>query len=763
MPIVITNKEYIDGGFGGSLTYYRANPGDQREVELTIESNIRISSINNPITIDISTGQHTSTTLSWAEEGFRVGDSINVTKYAQDGTILLTFNSSVLYVDDVIMDIAPNQTGGYNIANGEFLVYSVTGRNRDDLDVFFNHVLNGQQGSEFSLIDGEATRIKFPGVNALPVSSSIIGDLIQNQSGQFVVSANLQRVSDPPAPNPENKRIYRLRVTFFQPGMYDSSWFSSSGCLKTYLRLSWASIGAEPFNRTEIVISDDADTGYYDEAYNTEIVNGSLVQGIQELDYCTPSTHDIIVDGPLTDIGIGSVYIPTDVSYYKNRPTSQKEITMIKATSDIAQTPPPLVLASYQNEFNAGYTWTINSINQVGSETTINVTFTPNAAFKTFMDDRDLGDRLFYVWIKIGDVNVLAFQDQLICDVDVNFPLNVVDAQAFLDHSDNVNDVTGNFTEINFDTEDDFAFHGRFLLDKDEIFNRFEINIEAYNLTTGDDFTLQSSTFDFNGVQISNDGRYLLNESQTIVTTLPSNSLKRDALLVLDPSLDTMTEYGIRLYYPSLLRWQYWLDQLNASPDFYPTQDKNWEQYDNIGDWIVRIELKLIGPVNAYGYDQQIEINPYNNEDNIDSTIEMVRESTGQVVSVIVEGEIMRIIAEHRITNGTLWNPLDNWGMITCETFESGPRFICSSVLPFDNNLSNPLRPLDNVQMLITYPSADVARMECLFDSSLVDLSNGIKFTSKIKGCQRDKEITKTMTDGTTKTTTFATDKTLAI
>ena len=85
MPVIVTNKNFLDN-FGNSLSFYRGNVGDRFNLTLTIESNIRLSSINNPITIDVTTGQHTSTVLSWLSEGFRTGDTIQVTKYAQNGT-----------------------------------------------------------------------------------------------------------------------------------------------------------------------------------------------------------------------------------------------------------------------------------------------------------------------------------------------------------------------------------------------------------------------------------------------------------------------------------------------------------------------------------------------------------------------------------------------------------------------------------------------------------------------------------------------------
>jgi hypothetical protein len=136
-------------------------------------------------------------------------------------------------------------------------------------------------------------------------------------------------------------------------------------------------------------------------------------------------------------------------------------------------------------------------------------------------------------------------------------------------------------------------------------------------------------------------------------------------------------------------------------------------------------------------------------------------DATNQNVGVVTEGELMRVVATHQLTNGDVWIPSKTWGMITVEPKESSPRSICSSVLPFDNNTNNPLQPLNGVQMSITYPTTTTAEMECFFNPDLIDLSNGVKFTTKIK--QNCNIITnKTTTDGIIKTTTFGTNKTIA-
>ena len=78
------------------------------------------------------------------------------------------------------------------------------------------------------------------------------------------------------------------------------------------------------------------------------------------------------------------------------------------------------------------------------------------------------------------------------------------------------------------------------------------------------------------------------------------------------------------------------------------------------------------------------------------------------------------------------YDTLQTWGLITVEPYESAPRSICSSVIDYDFNTSNPLTPITGLLIIIDYPSPNIAIMECLFDSSLINLSNGVKITGKI-------------------------------
>jgi hypothetical protein len=760
MAILIDSVEFTDK-LGKVTSFYESNAGDEVTAVLSVRGLIRMSSVGNPLTLDPTTNQVQST-QSWLDQGFRPNQWVYVVIYASGGSVLNSFWSFTSYVDDLIIDLGA-VPDWYSITNQEIVTLTaVVAQNDtnalpfDQLDVLLNHSQNGSPFTPFSQIDGEVTRARMTGISGLSVGASLSGIAQGYQSGQFLLDSSITRVT-----GVDQFFKYEVSITFINSGMYDSSWFFSSDCLKAGISTEWAVIAGEPYNRLTGTYSLDADTGYFDEPFNTGLLDATLVQGLAEIDYCVPTTGDIIVDGPVTDIGIGSCYLSIDDTYYKNKLESQTALTMvIPTTAVVAST----TYNSAVNPSGASYDITVNSVNSVGTVTTINVTITPNANFQTFIDGRDSVDRRFLLWVRCGNLNLLAHDAQLVCDPPVGGPLIMEQSYAFLDHSENVQNTVLDFTGFECNIEDDIAYVGRFLLDKNQTVESFSIKMEAYNSVTLDDFTLQQVTFGFSTVPISNDGRYLLNETQTIINTLPNTSEKLNAVLDLDASLDTPTQYGVRIFAPWLINWKYWVALLSASVDFYPNQNQNWEQYDNLlADWTVRLELSLVIDGLSYTHTEPINIKGYDSDEDILQTIELYIDSSNTLVEVVTEGELMRVVATHKLLNGTVWDQSDVWGMITVEPYEAERRWILSTVVPYDNNLNNPLYPLSGLLMDITYPAPNVARMECYFNPDLIDLSNGVKFTTKIKDNCRSVEVTnKTMTDGTVKTTTTGDNKTIA-
>jgi len=757
MPTSIISTTF--NNIAGTLSYYKANPGDSTTVNIQIIETIRAESgISNVFGYNPSTKIITWGNGNFLTEGFRVGDEIQIEVTDNTGAIIATSNVNVNFVEATQLKHSGTITW-YDQTAGESVSITVTYKapsnlKRNGLQVDINHVQNGSNGTEFSLIDGEVTRFTYDLSNTATLPN-VNGIQVGNKSGQFVVVSNITDLTT----YPSNGRTYDLEIGIVQSGIYEQSDFDFSNCLKLFIKFNWQREFGDPNNMLTYIYNNQADTGWYDEAFNTGVIDATLVQGINSLEYDTTQTGQIIIDTAAVIEGFGASYVPTDEDYYKNKIYSQSELGMTNPTQQGAF---PIVLNGFTNPEGANYQITFSNPVTVGSETTIDWEFIPNGDFVSFMDSRSNGDRLFYIWARAGSVNLLLFQDQLFKQEKPGDPINMV-VHDFVDHSENITDTLTTENGFTGNIEDDIAFIGKFLVSINSNIQSVTGYIEAFNVVSEDSFILQSVNFNFGNVpQVF--GYYPINASQEVITTLPTTSVKRNALLVRDSSVDTLTEYGLRLHFPFLYLWQYWLSQSNANGEFYPdNQTKNWLPYGTTTDWSLRFKMEAVINGQTSEYTELITIKDYDSDPNVEQEIKVIRDLDSSEIGVIVTGELHRIVATHTLLNGDYWKADEIWGMITVEPTENSPRSICSTVVPFDNNILNPLTPLSGLFCSLTFPSPEVARLECYFDSNKINLNNGVKFTTKIKGCSLDPSFFKLLTDGTVKYTTDGLPKLLTI
>ena len=169
---------------------------------------------------------------------------------------LVGWTANVLFVDDNIITLDA-VAFWISTTDQQFIVITVTSRRRATLDVLLNHVLNSTAGTPSSLIDGESTRMKFAGTDTLAVGSSITGVELVNQSGQYLISSTLTRQSD----YGTYESSYLLELEYLQSGIRNADWFFTADCLKTYLKLEWASLEDEPFAKSISLLNESGNTG----------------------------------------------------------------------------------------------------------------------------------------------------------------------------------------------------------------------------------------------------------------------------------------------------------------------------------------------------------------------------------------------------------------------------------------------------------------------------------------------------------------------
>lgn len=714
--------------FGTTRSFLKSNVGDLHTASINIQESIEVISGNgNTLTNNVTTNIITWLGNDFEEEGFRANDTVVIVVYdVTSGAVLSTKTTTIDYVVGDTMKVASTSSNWYD--QPDEAVSITTSRIRQSMVLDVNMVANGSAGSEFSLIDGEVTRFNFDFTGG---GTSFTGLQIGNKSGSYDVSASMSLTSSVGV----SPREYTLTVNFTQIGLYNADLFSFNNCVKLYAGMSWSSLAGEPFGQTIDVFNDDADTGWFNQGFNSSVIDATLVQGINTLAFDSVTTGQFVIDSASNDYAIGSAYISGSDSYFKIQPESQTNLTML-----VPSTIPVNGVANQSalNPDGAGYTIELTSLVTVGTQRTVGFTFTPNSAFTSFMSLQTEGNRTFYVWMKFGNVNVLVFSGQLSSAPVVVGTINM-NATNYIDHSQNTTadqDTSLSVTGYGGNVEDDFGFVAKWLWIKKAVVTYVRVGIRAYNTSTDESFMLQQTSFSLNNIpQTGPLDSYVLNLTAPINTELPTTSNKIEAILINDNSINTATEYGVRLYYPYLYNWRYWLSQANANADFYPDQQtQNWIPYGTNANWKLQsiVEYYLNG--SAFQYTDDLVIKGYDADSNIVQDIQIFRNDPLTNVNVIIEGEMMRVVATHTLTTGT-WSTTSVWGMITVEPTESSPRYISSTAIDFDGNLLNPLTPLTGLRCDLTFPSTNVARLECFFDPTKINLTNGVKFTTKIKGC----------------------------
>ena len=769
MPVIIENSNYTNT-FGYTGNTYISNAGDITTLELTVAEQIRVSTLNNPFSFDPVLNILTSPTQSWIEEGIRPNDLVFIARYNDSGTILHSHTTNVSSVTDLELNVDTwTNNLFYDIGNGDTMVVtpvvSIGGavRRREDLLLEFNHSLISQGGSSASLIDGELTRGFFSNLSALSIGGTQSGAIVGNESGQFLQSTNIEYLGS----NADGFNQYTITFVFANSGVYNQEWFALGDCLKIFVKGLWSSKVGEVFDRVEFSYDNDANTGWFDEANNISIPSGgSVVTSVSDLQYNISNTATFTVElgsTSITDLAIGGAYVSIDDTYYKNKTYNQNNITYLLPTS-------ALTLSNYLSNFGVGdynsaqWGMTVTGITQIGTTAVINFIWEGNSSFKSFMDtNRSEGDRLFYLWVKVGNTNHLVYSNQLTKELPVGGALTMNSDYGFMDHSQNVTSISGNKTGFSADTEDDLAYYGTFNLELNkQTYNGLNLRVEAYNTVTEESFTLQQTNFSFGGVTYqASSGKYLLNQTASINNELPNTSLKANARVTLTGN-DVGSNYEVAVYYPFLLNWKYWFPLLGVSADFAPTENQNWEQYDNLGDWTIRMAVELEDNGLAFIHTNTLIDNPYNGNPDVTTTVELQKQSDDTVVTFIPEGEQLYIESTHVSTTGN-WDILRVWGMITVEPNKSSPRSICSTIVPFDNNSGNPLTPISGLLCQISYISGNTIKLKCKFDPSKIDTENGVKITAKIKQGDADiVEINKLTTSDEDKWTTDDDNKIIA-
>lgn len=710
MPIEILNRSFFNTVTSVTTPNFKANAGDLIRCTFTIRENISVDCNGIYFAYNYINNVITASAFNFRGEGFIVGDFVECSHYDNLGVLQEpTYTTTVTAVTASTITIGQMPVNAVSSTDTFVITQNSALPLRTELHLFVNH----KQASlltfdQFSHIDGEATTIQ--ALNLPAITTGVPGSFTQlgNRSGQWEVS-NLS-INKPDGTPVGNQYVIGFDV--IQSGIYQPNLFAVSDDLNL-------SIGFRMFRITNDLNTattkfDDylSNTGWYDEGVNDEPNLSVLDYGITHVYYDAPTTVTFKISAPTSMIGMGVSYIPTDQNYYWNKIISQTKLGMTQPTKGGTMVGLALSGGNNSDTLTPAWTMVVNSVTSVSGGFIVSATFTPT--FNGFFDSKP-NDRLFRIWAKVDNVNVLVFNDQLTKapTPDISLTPSILDVVDFTNQ-----DVVASADEIlDYVIEDNLAILAVIDMVQDDVLESFDCRVYAYNTVTFEEYTLQSDSFNLTTAPYSG-GVYLSQQTINKQYNLASGSVKNVATLT--PTSLLGVNYTLLVNYPFLIKWQYWLQAIGAPVTFISNDNQDWTNY-TFGDWTVRFEIAKNFGTHRAVYSNLLDFVTYDSDVNVTAHSITLKRANGTVVTnVLDEPMVIEIV---QTATGTL---SAEFVEVTIESFEGNPRW----QLATNYANANPANPLQ----LVSSVSVGNTRTTIVnLDTSKIAINNGVSISSEIK------------------------------
>jgi hypothetical protein len=776
MALTLTSEDY-----DGFPSLY-SNAGDWKECEVQFYGRFDYLSNEFARVTYNNTGGNFSLTRpaseTWEASGFAVGDNIDLqTNWVYfDGagtfSMVQNWNRNVTYISGNVMHIDAALVavpgGGVppvgEVANGrEFPTDSIVNRFTDllvfktqaakELQFEMNLTPNGSTSLN-SVIDGELIRFSTTDIDIMGLATTTPLTQIGDKSGGYIkdveLTFNTHDLTD-------HWRSYTLTYKIFdwgviQDGFDEPNYYASSDHLAPIVNIKWFGQNGNPNTVLEVTSQNtQADTGGFDENYNggtnpysldSIVWKDFLGNTISAMDYTNECTFTAFITAPGQSIPnseyrIGMVFRPADSTVYQNLPTSLLTNLMVNAPEvDFMHSAitDPTIYAGTLNSSGAALDLTDLQFFISGGTLRVTGKVIPNTAANTYFDAFPDGTRKESLWISIGNfltdgtldserVNLLIFDEDIIDAPTLGVQIPNMVGTAVFDHDNNQVVGLGGL-DSTITTEDDCRYEASFKLLDNLNYEGIRVKITAFNSTSGAEFDLEEVVFSFASVPFIS-GQFQPNFTIGRGFNLPPTTDKNSVILQRLPSADAPGCYGLQVCYGFLSRWEYWLEQANADNDFFDIlmewdgKNKDWQRFSVETNWNIRFELyTILDGVQDFDY-HTFGIRPYEDEDV--TTVETyTRLSDGTNPTSLVDDELMEVEAVLTYNAGTY--ELDHWGEATIEDYESGNRWVISSVLPHGGVASNPLEPITGAVGLDLVIVGNVATMKFIIDTNKVNV-----------------------------------------
>lgn len=746
--IQITDDRYYDDQ-GRELSFPLFDGADSMQAEFDFRIEFS-ASFTTSFSVNIEGDKATLASGAWEDLGFVEGapitggytDSASAAQTIPGGTTIDFINGA-----EMIISVGFPGADGL-VTSGKF----VCDVEPEAFGFQINLVKNTGPENGISLIDGEMQRFEVDISAGMSVGDTEAFSQLGNASGGSNMSPTITRLTDD-----GGLKSYKIFTQFKQwlVGNEMKQFFASGECVKPWIEIiAYPQFQNPGIKQTTTYSPTAANTGFFDEVYNGGTPDYTLSaltwtdndgDPMQRPDHTQESNFSFTVSGVFSassKFNIAFFWDPVTPTLYSNKPTRMENNRAMCTSTTALSVGGPITVSGSLTSLGAGVDIEDLEITQSGTSATVTGKIVPNSQYTALINaqtaDPNLinSDRRCRFAVKVQDPDLednfiraswlTVFYGELTKNVK---PLGVWEQGVLIQLYDHAND-----QQTSVITEDDVRVYGRVQIPKnDPDFTGINLKVCAVK-DTGESFILENQQIDFSDFPLLPDGSLPVNVSDFNGYALPPSTDKNVKSVTRYTPLDTVTYYGLQFNYGTLIRWQYWLEQPNASFEFFGVngegKNQDWQHYRN-GDWDVQFILETQTVDGSYENAFPLPINNY--DDWLGESEIRWELQDGTPINNPIAGVICVAIAEHTLEPSNAWVG-DKWGMLRVYPFEGGPDFTISSVLPLGTDPNNPFQPLNGeVGLKLELSGAQTIKLSCLFDATKIAASN-LTFSSRVEG-----------------------------
>lgn len=759
MAINIISRNFNTRRHPSNTSFLLANQANRITEQLTFTVSFNYSSNSNELCKIVSENSVQVLGSEWSLKGLNVGDSITLEFSYIDSagspvpfnqtTTVLSINSDTFVCDYdfgtfLVGSIFPQQAGTIN--NSVLSFVNNTSTSPETIEFYHNLVENDQQGSRFSLFDGEVNRFEIKGVDLLSVNDSVDVVQIGNKSGgSYDIGINrLSRL-----PDVGLDRQYRLNLVYDNYLKFDDSdlslpqWYEQNNSLKPYLDFLILPQDNNPNANLQLVLDSQlGNVGWVNESYN-QGVNDFTVAGVtftdnsgstlNTVDY-TQSTN---ISVQLTSANPFNTNVEFQFFLIPNQNTVKNNINSMADNISLVNVFYNGGTASIVSKGLNNRKLSVTNVSTflIGNSINLGFTLNPTSEFTNYIESLPANERLFAIDVNVENVGFTENNNNAVAlrvasgelqKADIpNQPYDKMTFQGFFNHANELSGVS----EVTYNgcAEDDMLYNAKFNLEENVAWEKLNLSIQVVRNSDNVSFDLFTKSIGFDAYPMVN-GKIQVNFLEVLNQFL--DIPERNKLELKLTGNDSGGLYEVELIWSLMANWRYWIAEVNALNDFYdinlPNDGKNkeWMRYLRLNGYSVKLNCELVRDGVGYYFGSGINLKDYDASSDITTSLEYY-DSNGIQQIALLPNELMTVKAVHTLNSGT-WNQNDVWGWLATRPFESEERKQISTKWNWTSN-NLPFKPsAGQTKAKLSFPNPNVAHVEALIDTNLIGTNSTI-------------------------------------